>query len=132
MKTKNILTLSALVASMSFAADAPSISPVDHCKLALDNAKTTLPANAISARSTLAEGYGALNQLETVYADDDDSSADFKTSARHARIVSVLEEQSAGFPIAPEVTFGRDIAKRRFLESATIIPHDVPDVDIAA
>jgi len=73
MKTKNILTLSALVASMSFAADAPSISPVDHCKLALDNAKTTLPANAISARSTLAEGYGALNQLEMVYADDDDS-----------------------------------------------------------
>ena len=73
MKTIKILTLGALAASMSFAADAPSVTPVDQCRLALDNAKTNLPSNAYAAKLTLAEGYGTLNALETIYADDKNS-----------------------------------------------------------
>ena len=73
MKTTKILTLSALIATMSFAEDAAGLSPVDQCRLALDNVKTNLPSNAIAARSTLAEGYGSLSELETVYADDKES-----------------------------------------------------------
>ena len=72
---KKILTLGtlALAATMSFAADAPSVTPVDQCRLALDNAKTNLPSNAYAAKLTLAEGYGTLNALETIYADDKNS-----------------------------------------------------------
>ena len=72
---KKILTLGtlALAATMSFAEEAPSVTPVDQCRLALDNAKASLPANAYSAKLTLAEGYGTLSALETIYADDDDS-----------------------------------------------------------
>ena len=73
MKTIKILTLGALAASISFAADAPTVTPVDQCRLALDNAKTNLPSNAYAAKLTLAEGYGTLNALETIYADDDES-----------------------------------------------------------
>ena len=73
MKTIKILTLGALAVSMSFAADAPSVTPVDQCRLALDNAKTNLPSNAYAAKLTLAEGYGTLNALETIYADDKNS-----------------------------------------------------------
>ena len=73
MKTIKILTLGALAASMSFAVDAPSVTPVDQCRLALDNAKTNLPSNAYAAKLTLAEGYGTLNALETIYADDKNS-----------------------------------------------------------
>ena len=73
MKTIKILTLGALAATMSFAADAPSVTPVDQCRLALDNAKTNLPSNAYAAKLTLAEGYGTLNALETIYADDKNS-----------------------------------------------------------
>jgi len=73
MKTIKILTFGALAASMSFAADAPSVTPVDQCRLALDNAKTNLPSNAYAAKLTLAEGYGTLNALETIYADDKNS-----------------------------------------------------------
>ena len=73
MKTIKILTLGALAASISFAADAPSVTPVDQCRLALDNAKTNLPSNAYAAKLTLAEGYGTLNALETIYADDKNS-----------------------------------------------------------
>ncbi len=74
MKTIKILTLGALAASMSFAADAPSVTPVDQCRLALDNAKANMPTNAYAAKLTLAEGYGTLNALETIYADDDEST----------------------------------------------------------
>ncbi|WP_295073538.1 OmpA family protein [uncultured Fibrobacter sp.] len=72
---KKILTLGtlALAATMSFAEEAPSVTPVDQCRLTLDNAKASLPANAYSAKLTLAEGYGTLSALETIYADDDDS-----------------------------------------------------------
>ena len=53
---KKILTLGtlALAATMTFADEAPSISPVDQCKLALDNAKASLPDNAYSAKLTIA------------------------------------------------------------------------------
>ena len=73
MKTTKILTLSALIATMCFAEDVASMTPVDQCRLALDNVKTNLPSNAIAAKSTLAEGYGSLSELETVYADDKES-----------------------------------------------------------
>ena len=65
---KKILTLGtlALAATMSFAEEAPSVTPVDQCRLALDNAKASLPANAYSAKLTLAEGYGTLSALETI------------------------------------------------------------------
>jgi len=74
MKTIKILTLGALAATMSFAEEAPVVSSVDQCRLALDNVKVTLPSNAISAKITLAEGYGSLSKLEAVYADDKESS----------------------------------------------------------
>lgn len=73
MKTIKILTLGALAASMSFAAENAAIPPVDQCRLALDDAKTNMPANAYAAKLTLAEGFGTLSALETIYADDDDS-----------------------------------------------------------
>jgi outer membrane protein OmpA-like peptidoglycan-associated protein len=70
---KILLGTLAIAATMSFAAEAPVVTPVDQCRLALDNAKASLPANAYSAKLTLAEGYGTLSALETIYADDDDS-----------------------------------------------------------
>ena len=70
---KILLGTLALAATMSFADEAPVVTPVDQCRLALDNVKATLPANAYSAKLTLAEGYGTLHALETIYADDDDS-----------------------------------------------------------
>ena len=70
---KILLGTLALAATMSFAEEAPVVTPVDQCRLALDNVKATLPANAYSAKLTLAEGYGTLHALETIYADDDDS-----------------------------------------------------------
>ena len=73
MKTIKILTLGALAASMSFAAENAAITPVDQCRLALDDAKTNMPANAYAAKLTLAEGFGTLSALEPIYADDDDS-----------------------------------------------------------
>jgi outer membrane protein OmpA-like peptidoglycan-associated protein len=75
MKTIKILTLGAIasLASLSFAGDAPAVTPVDQCRLALDDAKNNMPANAYAAKLTLAEGFGTLSALETIYADDDDS-----------------------------------------------------------
>ena len=70
---KILLGTLALAATMSFADEAPVVTPVDQCRLALDNVKATLPANAYSAKLTLAEGYGTLHALETIYADDEDS-----------------------------------------------------------
>ena len=98
MKTIKILTLGALAASMSFAADAPSITPVDQCRLALDNAKTNLPSNAYAAKLTLAEGYGTLNALETIYADDDDSKlipTFLENCKKYAEIAKVQGETQA-------------------------------------
>ena len=73
MNKIKFLTLGALAVSMSFAAESAGITPVDQCKLALDDAKASLPANALSAKMTIAEGYGTLSALETVYADDNES-----------------------------------------------------------
>lgn len=97
---KKILTLGtlALAATMTFAEEAPSISPVDQCKLALDNAKASLPANAYSAKLTIAEGYGALNALETVYKDDNESKLIPTLSencAKYAEIAKVQGETQA-------------------------------------
>jgi len=98
MKTIKILTLGALAASMSFAADAPSVTPVDQCRLALDNAKTNLPSNAYAAKLTLAEGYGTLNALETIYADDDESElipAFLENCQKYAEIAKLQGETQA-------------------------------------
>ena len=94
MKTIKILTLGALAVSMSFAAEASSVTPVDQCRLALDNAKTNLPSNAYAAKLTLAEGYGTLNALETIYADDDDSEL-IPTCKKYAEIAKLQSETQA-------------------------------------
>ena len=98
MKTIKILTLGALAASMSFAADAPSVTPVDQCRLALDNAKANLPTNAYAAKLTLAEGYGTLNALETIYADDDESTlipTFLENCQKYAQIATLQSETQA-------------------------------------
>ncbi|WP_304039359.1 OmpA family protein [Fibrobacter succinogenes] len=98
MKTIKILTLGALAASMSFAADAPSVTPVDQCRLALDNAKTNMPTNAYAAKLTLAEGYGTLNALETIYADDDESTlipTFLENCQKYAQIATLQSETQA-------------------------------------
>ncbi len=98
MKTIKILTLGALAVSMSFAAEASSVTPVDQCRLALDNAKTNLPSNAYAAKLTLAEGYGTLNALETIYADDDDSElipTFLENCKKYAEIAKLQSETQA-------------------------------------
>ena len=98
MKTIKILTLGALAASMSFAADAPSVTPVDQCRLALDNAKANMPTNAYAAKLTLAEGYGTLNALETIYADDDESTlipTFLENCQKYAQIATLQSETQA-------------------------------------
>jgi len=98
MKTIKILTLGALAVSMSFAAEASSVTPVDQCRLALDNAKTNLPSNAYAAKLTLAEGYGSLNALETIYADDDDSElipTFLENCKKYAEIAKLQSETQA-------------------------------------
>jgi Outer membrane protein and related peptidoglycan-associated (lipo)proteins len=98
MKTIKILTLGALAASMSFAADAPSVTPVDQCRLALDNAKANMPTNAYAAKLTLAEGYGTLNALETIYADDDESTlitTFLENCQKYAQIATLQGETQA-------------------------------------
>ena len=98
MKTIKILTLGALAASMSFAAEAPSVTPVDQCRLALDNAKTNMPSNAYAAKLTLAEGYGTLNALETIYADDDESKlipTFMENCKKYAEIATLQSETQA-------------------------------------
>ncbi|PWJ62525.1 MULTISPECIES: OmpA family protein [unclassified Fibrobacter] len=64
---KKIISLGLLAASMSFAA------PLDECLAALNEAKATIPANALSAKLTLAQAQGVYNELLTVMADDEDS-----------------------------------------------------------
>ena len=98
MKTIKILTLGAIAASMSFAGEAPSVTPVDQCRLALDNAKTNLPSNAYAAKLTLAEGYGTLNALETIFADDDESKlipTFLENCQKYAQIATLQGETQA-------------------------------------
>ncbi|WP_290762826.1 OmpA family protein [Fibrobacter sp. UBA4297] len=98
MKTIKILTLGALAASMSFAAENAGVTPVDQCRLALDNAKTTLPTNANAAKLTLAEGYGTLSALETIYADDDESKlipTILENCQKYAELAKLLGETQA-------------------------------------
>ncbi len=101
MKTIKILTLgvlASLAASTSFGAEKAGVSPVDQCKLALENAKASLPANAYSAKLTLAEGYGTLTALETIYADDDDSKVIptlIENCAKYAEISKLQGETQA-------------------------------------
>ena len=98
MKTIKILTLGALAASMSFAAENAGITPVDQCRLALDNAKANMPTNAYAAKLTLAEGYGTLNALETIYADDDESTlipTFLENCQKYAQIATLQSETQA-------------------------------------
>ncbi|SHK33532.1 OmpA family protein [Fibrobacter sp. UWEL] len=64
---KKIISLGLLAASMSFA------SPLNECQAALDSAKASIPANALSAKLTLAQAQGVYNELFSVIADDEDS-----------------------------------------------------------
>ncbi|MDO4947200.1 OmpA family protein [Fibrobacter sp. UWH1] len=72
---KKILALGILAASMSFAAEAdvasqPAPTASEVCEAALQDTKASAPANAISAKLTLAHAYGTLNELKAVEIDD--------------------------------------------------------------
>lgn len=64
---KKIISLGLLAASMSIA------SPLNECQAALDAAKASIPANALSAKLTLAQAKGVYNELFAIIADDEDS-----------------------------------------------------------
>ena len=87
MKTRNLLMISAFAATLCFAAEetkteapvaeAPATeqNAVDACKASIEAASKDMPANATSAKSTLAAAKGVLANLEDAYKDDPESDA---------------------------------------------------------
>ena len=91
MKTRNMLMISALAATLCFAAEetkteapaaeAPATeqaapaeqNAVDACKASIEAASKDVPANAASAKQSLAAAKGALASLEEAYNDDPES-----------------------------------------------------------
>lgn len=68
---KKILAMGILAASMSFAAEEiASERPSTLCEEALEGAKANMPSNALSAKLTLSEAYGNLNELKAIESED--------------------------------------------------------------
>ena len=104
MKTKNLLMISAMAASFTFAAEEVSaeaqpaveqVSPVETCQAAIENAAKDVPANATSAKYTLAAARLNLASLEAAYLERPESE---KTKAlaekcdTYAKIVAAQAE----------------------------------------
>ena len=71
MKTRNLLVISAMAAALSFAAEeAAGPNAVEACQTAIDNASKNIPANATSAKYTLAAAKANLIDLDAAYNDD--------------------------------------------------------------
>ena len=74
MKTRNLLVISAMAAAFSFAAEeAAGPNAVEACQTAIDNAAKDIPANATSAKYTLAAAKSNLIDLDAAYNDDAES-----------------------------------------------------------
>ncbi|WP_407451341.1 OmpA family protein [Fibrobacter sp.] len=74
MKTRNLLVISAMAAAFSFAAEeAEGPNAVESCQTAIDNAAKNIPANATSAKYTLAAAKANLIDLDAAYNDDAES-----------------------------------------------------------
>ena len=74
MKTRNLLVISAMAAAFSFAAEeAEGPNAVEACQTAIDNAAKDIPANATSAKYTLAAAKANLIDLDAAYNDDAES-----------------------------------------------------------
>ena len=74
MKTRNLLVISAMAAAFSFAAEeAEGPNAVEACQTAIDNAAKNIPANATSAKYTLAAAKANLIDLDAAYNDDAES-----------------------------------------------------------
>ena len=74
MKTRNLLVISAMAAALSFAAEeAAGPNAVEACQTAIDNAAKDIPANATSAKYTLAAAKSNLIDLDAAYNDDAES-----------------------------------------------------------
>ncbi len=74
MKTRNLLVISAMAAAFSFAAEeAEGPNAVESCQTAIDNAAKNIPANATSAKYTLAAAKANLMNLDAAYNDDAES-----------------------------------------------------------
>ena len=74
MKTRNLLMISAMAAALSFAAEeAAGPNAVEACQTAIDKAAKDIPANATSAKYTLAAAKSNLIALDAAYTDDAES-----------------------------------------------------------
>ena len=74
MKTRNLLVISAMAAAFSFAAEeAEGPNAVESCQTAINNAAKDIPANATSAKYTLAAAKANLIDLDAAYNDDAES-----------------------------------------------------------
>ena len=132
MKTRNLFLTSALAVSLCFAAEeaAPAAAPeaapaaerpnaIDACKTALDNASKDIPANANSAKLTLAEAKVNLAELDAAYKDDAESERTKALAANcdlYAKIVATqAETQKARNHIAE--TWEKRAATARSIEA---------------
>ena len=132
MKTRNLFLTSAFAVSLCFAAEeaAPAATPeaapaaeqpnaIDACKTALDNASKDIPANANSAKLTLAEAKVNLAELDAAYKDDAESERTKALAANcdlYAKIVATqAETQKARNHIAE--TWEKRAATARSIEA---------------
>ena len=103
MNTKNLIAISAFAASLCFAAEEASTeaaevaapSAVETCSASLDAAAKDIPANAVSAKYSLAAAKAALADLDAAFKDDPESEATQALAAKcdiYAKIVAAQAE----------------------------------------
>ena len=100
MNTKNLIAISAFAASLCFAAEeatteAAAPSAVETCSASLDAAAKDIPANAVSAKYSLAAAKAALADLDAAFKDDPESEATQALAAKcdiYAKIVAAQAE----------------------------------------
>ena len=103
MNTKNLIAISAFAASLCFAAEEAATeaaevaapSAVETCSASLDAAAKDIPANAVSAKYSLAAAKAALADLDAAFKDDPESEATQALAAKcdiYAKIVAAQAE----------------------------------------